>query len=90
MEVGMSKISIYFRWSIIILFSVMLLVIILQNMGTCDVKILFIRIENVPIFILIAVSILIGMAIGIVFTFLSFRKLRRKEKPVVKDTIKKS
>ena len=85
----MSKISIYFRWSIIILFSVIFLVIILQNMGTCDVKVLFIRIENVPIFILIAVSILIGMAIGIVFTFLSLRKLRRKEKPAVKEMIKK-
>jgi uncharacterized integral membrane protein len=89
MEVGMSKVSIYFRWSIIILFSVILLVIILQNMGTSDVKILFIRIENVPIFILIAVSILIGMAIGIVFTFLSMRKLRRKEKSAVKDQANK-
>lgn len=85
----MSKIGISFRWSILILFSVMLLVIILQNMGTCDVKILFIRIENVPIFILIAGSILIGMAIGIVFTFLSLRKLRKKEKSAAKDQIKK-
>jgi uncharacterized integral membrane protein len=89
MEVGMSKIGIYFRWGIIILFSIMLLAIILQNMGTCDVKLLFVRIENVPIFILIAASILIGMAIGIVFTFLSLRKLRRKEKSAAKDQIKK-
>jgi uncharacterized integral membrane protein len=88
MEVGMSKIGIYFRWSIIILFSVMLLVIILQNMDTCNVELLFVRIENVPIFILIAGSILIGMAIGVVFTFLSLRKLRRKEKPAVKEIIK--
>jgi uncharacterized integral membrane protein len=58
-------------------------------MGTSDVKILFIRIENVPIFILIAASILIGMAIGIIFTFLSMRKLRRKEKSAVKDQAKK-
>jgi uncharacterized integral membrane protein len=70
----MNKISIYFRWSIIILFCVILLVIILQNMGTSDVKILFIRIENVPIFILIAASM---------------RKLRRKEKSAVKDQAKK-
>lgn len=81
----MSKISMYFRWGFLILFSIILLVIILQNMETCNVELLFVKIQNVPIFILIAASILIGMAIGIIFTFLSMRKIRKKEKAALKE-----
>jgi uncharacterized integral membrane protein len=84
----MSKIGISFKWGLIILFSILLLVIIMQNMGTCNVKILFVRIENVPIFVLIATSVLAGMAIGIVFTFLSFRKIRKREKSIAKEQTK--
>lgn len=86
----MSKIGIYFRWSVIIIISVVLLIIILQNMEQCDVKILFVKIENVPIFVLIAGSVLAGMAIGIVFTFLSFRKIRKREKAALKEQAKKT
>lgn len=63
-------------------------------METCNVELLFVKIQNVPIFILIAACILIGMAIGIIFTFLSMRKIRKKEKAALKakekEQVKKS
>lgn len=81
----MSKNGISFKWIFLIILSILLLIIIMQNMGTCNVKLLFVRIENVPIFVLIAASVLAGMAIGIVFTFLSFRKIRKTEKEKAKE-----
>ena len=81
----MSKDGISFKWIFLIILSILLLIIIMQNMGTCNVKLLFVRIENVPIFVLIAASVLAGMAIGIVFTFLSFRKIRKAEKEKAKE-----
>ncbi len=44
------------------------IVIILQNSQTCDLKLLFIEIRNIPKFLLIILSVLLGMGIQSLIT----------------------
>jgi|GEM_PF-5633174 len=61
MKIG--KIKVTLRNILFAVVVILLLIIMLQNLEPCNLRILFIRVENIPKIILIVASVLIGMGI---------------------------
>ncbi len=76
---GTAKLKFYFKWIFLALLVLLIIVLILQNSKTCDVKILSMTVTNVPIFLLILCSALVGVIIGVVITVVFLGRPRFKK-----------
>jgi len=72
-----------FKWAFVIILLSLILIVVLQNIKTCDVRLLFMTVTNVPIFLLILSSLFVGAVLGAIITLVIVSKTaerKRKEK----------